>query len=517
MKWRPNTMTPELKEQMRSDISLFAEKIRAFEAGEVDKKAYKGFSGGFGSYAQRNGGNMLRLRMAGGRLTKERLAFLADSIETYSIDRLKLTTCQTIQFHNLNADATIDLMEKALEVGIVTRGGGGDFPRNTMASPLSGIGQEEYFDVLPWAEGAADYLLTLVRDIHMPRKLKVAFSSGPDNITHATFRDLGFVARRDGTFDVYCAGGLGPNPRLGVKVAEKISPADIIACIDAMISVFTQFGNYENRAKARTRYLQDTLGADGLKAEFSKALSSALQTSPKLDVHPEPVTKTSEETISGPRILPQKQPGLYTVSYHPAGGNLPADKPRQLYDTIRDMPQAECRISPDETLYIINLTASEAEKVLAVTSDSAVTPFQHSVSCIGASICQQGVRDSQALLASMLEAVEEAGLPDNALPTVHISGCPSSCGTQQIGTLGFQGGVKKVDGAVQPAYTLLLNGNELQGSEAFGETIGTILQASIPEFIVELGRTAAASGLDFSAWLEKHEDDFRSLASKYLV
>lgn len=86
------------------------------------------------------------------------------------------------------------------------------------------------------------------------------------------------------------------------------------------------------------------------------------------------------------------------------------------------MPLAECRISPDETLYIINLTASEAREVLAITSDSAVTPFQHSVSCIGASICQQGVRDSQALLASMLEAVEEAGLPDNALPAIHISG-----------------------------------------------------------------------------------------------
>ena len=85
-------MTSELKELMRSDIALFAEKIKAFEAGEVDKKAYKGFSGGFGSYAQRNGGNMLRLRMAGGRLTKERLAFLADSVEAYQIDLLKLTT-----------------------------------------------------------------------------------------------------------------------------------------------------------------------------------------------------------------------------------------------------------------------------------------------------------------------------------------------------------------------------------------------------------------------------------------
>ena len=509
-------MTPELKELMRNDISLFAEKIKAFEAGEVDKKSYKGFSGGFGSYAQRNGGNMLRLRMAGGRLTKERLAFLADSVEAYQINLLKLTTCQTIQFHNLSADATIDLMEKALDVGIVTRGGGGDFPRNTMASPLSGVQKDEYFDVLPWAEGAADYLLTLVRDLHMPRKLKVAFSNGPENTTHATFRDLGFVAREDGTFDVYCAGGLGPNPKLGVQVARAIAPEDVIACIDAMISVFTRFGNYESRAKARTRYLQDTLGTEGLKTEFTKALEESLKTSKKLEVHAEPVSRTSSEELSGARVIAQKQPGLYAVSYHPAGGNLPSDKPRQLYNTIKDMPQAECRISPDETLYIINLTASEAREVLAVTSDSAVTPFQHSVSCIGASICQQGVRDSQALLAAMLEAVDEAGLPDNALPTMYISGCPSSCGTQQIGTIGFQGGVKKVDGVVQPAFTLLLNGNAQQGSERFGEPLGTILQTKIPEFVVSLGKTVAVSGLDFTSWLETNEKAFRSLAAGYL-
>ena len=54
---------------------------------------------------------MLRLRMAGGRLTKERLAYLADSVEAYHIDRMKLTTCQTVQFHNLSAEATIDLMD----------------------------------------------------------------------------------------------------------------------------------------------------------------------------------------------------------------------------------------------------------------------------------------------------------------------------------------------------------------------------------------------------------------------
>ena len=37
----------------------------------------------------------------------------------------------------------------------------------------------------------------------------------------------GFVAREDGKFDVYSAGGLGNNPRFGVKVAEAALPEDI--------------------------------------------------------------------------------------------------------------------------------------------------------------------------------------------------------------------------------------------------------------------------------------------------
>ena len=74
-------MTEELKQALLDDIDIFEEKLRAHDAGEMDKKAYKGFSGGFGSYAQRNGGNMLRLRMAGGRLCKDRLKWLAEQVE----------------------------------------------------------------------------------------------------------------------------------------------------------------------------------------------------------------------------------------------------------------------------------------------------------------------------------------------------------------------------------------------------------------------------------------------------
>lgn len=40
-------------EVWKEDLAEFREKTDAFYAGELDKSAYKGFSGGYGSYAQR--------------------------------------------------------------------------------------------------------------------------------------------------------------------------------------------------------------------------------------------------------------------------------------------------------------------------------------------------------------------------------------------------------------------------------------------------------------------------------
>ena len=146
-------------ENWKKDYEEFEKVTRQFYAGEVSVPEYKGFSGGFGSYAQRGGkASMLRLRLPGGRVTKDKLKFVVDSIRKYNIDKVHFTTCQTIQLHNLNADTVCELAVAALDHGIVTRGGGGDFPRNVMVSPLSGVEQGEYFDVSPYAEAAAEYL-----------------------------------------------------------------------------------------------------------------------------------------------------------------------------------------------------------------------------------------------------------------------------------------------------------------------------------------------------------------------
>ncbi|MBO5278998.1 MAG: nitrite/sulfite reductase [Lachnospiraceae bacterium] len=510
----------KLVKEFKEDLVEFREMTDKFYAKEVSMKDYKGFSGGFGSYSQRGGeASMLRLRMPGGRLTKEKLKFVADAIAEYKVDKAHFTTCQTIQLHNLSAEAVCGIMEKAFEVGIITRGGGGDFPRNVMVSPLSGVEQGEYFDVLPYAEAVSDYLMGFIKTVKMPRKLKVGFSNSPANVTHATFRDLGFVAREDGCFDVYSAGGLGNNPRMGVLMAERVAPSDLLYYVKAMVETFVAYGNHENRAKARTRYMQETLGVEGYRKAYLEKLEQVKQSENlTLEVQAQPVVKAGDSNIEfwGKRVISQKQAGLYAVAYHPIGGVPEVAKFAEFYEVIRDMEAVEVRIAPDETIYVINLTAQEAERVLAVTADGAANLFETSVSCIGSTICQIGVRDSQGLLVKIIEEVRKHDFADGVLPRIHISGCTSSCGTHQIGTLGFHGGVKRVNDVVEPAFTFHVNGCDAEGQERFGEQWGMMLEKEIPAFFVELGEAVQAEDTTFEQWFAQEPEKLRKIADKYL-
>lgn len=536
-------MNQSLMTEFKEDLKDFREMTEKFYAKEVSIKDYKGFSGGFGSYAQRGGeASMLRLRMPGGRITKEKLKFLVDAIAAYDVRRVHLTTCQTVQFHDLGMKAVCDIMERAMEVGIITRGGGGDFPRNVMVSPLSGVEQGEYFDVLPYAERAGDYLMRMIKTVKLPRKLKVGFSNSPANVTHATFRDLGFIAKENGLFDVYSAGGLGNNYKMGVKVAENVKPEEVLYYVEAMVRTFTTYGNYESRAKSRTRYMQETLGVEGykkayqeklleVKAEFKDSLlikESSVSAEQESNTEESVVNIKEQESqlknvaaypqteSASERVITQKQAGLYAVAYHPVGGMVPAQKFEEIYEGIKNAAKAEVRVAPDETLYIINLNAQQAEKIHKITADGAKNLFETSVSCIGSTVCQIGLRDSQGLLASIVEAVEPYHFADGVLPRIHISGCPSSCGTHQIGKLGFRGASKSVNGKAEPAFAFYVNGQDTQGEERFGEEWGVMLATDIPKFFVELGTVISDEKVSYEQWYKKNMDTLKNIVEPYL-
>lgn len=505
-------------EKFREDLAEFREMTQKFYNKEISTHEYKGFSGGFGSYAQRGGElGMLRLRLCGGRITKEYLKFIVDSIEKYRIDLIHLTTCQSVQLHNLNAAVICSLVEEAWDHGFITRGGGGDYPRNVMVTPLTGVEKDEYFNMTPYAEIASDYLLSFIKEVKLPRKLKVCFSSTPENWPHATFRDLGFVATENGTFDVYCAGGLGPNPKLGVCVAEDVSPSKILYYIKAMINTFIAYGNYEKRTQARTRYLQNTLGIDGLKKAYQEKLQEVMDTEElDLNIVSDEITKTgSDETFKDKRVIAQKQKGLYAVAYHPIGGDISPDKLKEIYHAMSEMDDVEIRLTPNQGLYFINCTAEEAKLLMDITSDGAKTVFETSVACIGAAICQVGLRDSQDLLEHCINEIRPYDFADGVLPRIRISGCPSSCSAHQIAALGFRGAGKKTEEGLMPAFAVFENGCDYQGEEQFGSDIGVMLTTDIPKFLIELGQTITAADSIYDKWILDNRDKMIEIAKKY--
>lgn len=489
----------------RDTIPLFREKTEEFHKGELSKKDYKGFSGKYGSYAQRDGRHhMLRLRTTAGRLTKDKLNFLIRTLDEQNVPMVHFTTCQAVQLHDLDPEQVYAIMDNALDSDIVCYGGGGDYPRNVMCSPLAGVDPEEMFDVLPWAEATAQFLMHFIDAPKMPRKLKVAFSGSNANEPHATFRDLGFVAREDGTFDVYAAGGLGNVPRLGVKVAEGVDPRDIPYYVVAMINTFRKYGNYDNRSKARTRFMVQALGSE---EAFAKAFAEELAAIQDQDLKfPAVENDASHKTGDGsvPRdswqVFPQKQEGLYAVQWHAPGGKPDQDVLHKVNEAIQEIPAAEMRVDPDQGAWIINLTGAEANRIMdIIANDAAQNAFEASEACIGASICQVGLRDSQQMLKDIRAAVKEAGV-EAWLPQLHISGCPSSCASHQAGVIGLRGGIKMVDKKPVPAFLLYLNGSDLLDNEKLGTEVGAIAITDVPGYFVKLGETVRDSGKSWKEW-----------------
>lgn len=512
-------MNEEFREELRKEIEDFRIQTNRFLNKELNVKEFKGYSGGFGSYAQRGATSfMLRLRMNQGVMTKEKLKFICDTCQAHNVSRTHLTTCQTIQLHDLSGMEIPYIMSDALDHDIICRGGGGDFPRNVMCSPLSGVDPEEAFDVLPYAKRTGEYLLSIINKFTLPRKLKVAFTNSSRNEPHATFRDLGFVANDDHTFDVYCAGGLGNNPRMGVCVATHVPCNKILYYVSTMVLMFMEFGNYENRAKARTRYMQETLGSEGFIKEYHERLERALQgQSLDIDVKETAILKTGDDQIlQDRRIVAQKQKGLYAVSYHPIGGSITPQKLQEIYDCIKDMDAVELRITPQQGLYVINCTAEEARKVMSITKDGARNAFEESTACIGASTCQVGLRDSQGVLKDLIMYLREKKYPDHVLPKIYISGCTSSCGTNQIGQLGFQGTVKVIDRKPYPAFQLSICGDDHLYKERFGDVKGCILEEDMCLFLSAIADAVTANHMDFATWIKEKKVEWDAILAAYV-
>lgn len=514
-----------LKEIYGKEISHFQEIGHQFVSGKITSGEFKGASGGMGVYAQRGGERfMIRLRILSGVMPLKTLELIRDFCNGYSLPSIHLTTRQAVQLHNLAFDDVIGIMSKSLDHNLFTRGGGGNYPRNVSLSPLSGV-EEEGFDVTPYAIMVNEYFVSRMSSYKLPRKFKVAFSNNSKDTANATIADLGFLAvHRDGKeyFQIYLGGSLGANGDIALPYDTLAEPKDILYHVEAALRLFVEEGDFENKAKARMRFIVKRMGEEQFLSAYKKVLekikeSEFLEAECKKDSQLK-LEKLPYERLEGRNIIAQKQEGYFTFVVHPQGGILDTRILNDIVLYLKKIPQAQVRLSMEESMYIRNLTAGQVEHLLDITKEiNQTTRLRQSICCIGVPTCQIGIQNSQKLLDEIISYFEDQNFKEDILPSLHISGCVNSCSRHQVNQIGFQGKKKRVEDVAVDAYSLYIGGKVREGQTCLAKNYGDLPADRIPAFLYELALELKSRGLEFSEYLLHHEEQLTEILAKYVI
>ena len=246
-----------------------------YQAGEVDEDVFRVFRLNNGIYGQRQGGanHMVRVKVPYGSMTPDQLEMLGWLVDRYSRGWAHITTRQNIQFHFVALEQVPDVLEQLASVGLTTREACGDTVRNIAGCHLAGACPHEHLDISPWADAAYRHFVRNPLGQRLPRKFKINFSGCDTDCGQAAFNDAGVVATTralpDGTtesgFRVYIAGGLGTTPFPAVSLEEFTPREELLPTLEAVLRVFDQSGDRDNKLRARMKWVVERLGFDDVR------------------------------------------------------------------------------------------------------------------------------------------------------------------------------------------------------------------------------------------------------------
>jgi sulfite reductase (NADPH) hemoprotein beta-component len=510
------------------DIDEFVEMLGRYERNEIAPDDWRRFRLVRGTYGQRQDNvQMLRVKAPQGIVSSGQMRALAGVAQKYSRGFCHVTTRQNIQFHFVKlADAEVAMREMAA-AGLTTREACGNAVRNVTGCPYAGTSATEVFEVAPYAEALTRYFLRHPLAAALPRKFKIAFEGCTEDHAFASINDIGWRARiQDGRrgFRVTVAGGTSIMPVSGYVLYEFLPVEEMLNVGEAVLRVFHRFGDYEHRQRNRMKFVVKQLGWDTFRAKVQECLdefrhgggaplvlaSDALgpQAAPAWERPAAPSEQaaavSAATAVVGPGIVPgtvklqvvpdayarwrrtnvspQKQVGYCHVTVRLPLGDFTAGQMRVLADLAEAYGDGEMRFTVQQNLLYrwVPVAAIEAfyRRLVAVGlgAPDAMT-LADVVSCPGAESCRLAVTQSRGLGRELTEFLSGRQDLVDAVPSgaIKISGCPNGCGQHHVGSIGFQGSVRKVGGKAVPQYFVLVGGGCADdGTAHFGKVVGKV-------------------------------------------
>ncbi len=543
----PTDVSP-IHPEMAADIAKFEEMLADYQAGRIAEDVFRVFRLNNGIYGQRQGGTsqMVRVKVPYGAMTADQLDLLADVVDDHSRGWGHITTRQNIQFHFVELAEIPTVMRRMAEVGLTTREACGDTVRNVQGCHLAGACPLEVLDITPWAEAAYRHFVRNPLAQRLPRKFKINFSGCDTDCGQAMFNDVGVIAATrtfdDGSveqgFRVYIAGGLGTTPFPALALEEFTPKEDLLATIEAVLRVFEQTGNRDNKLRARLKWVVDQLGIDEVRRRVlaTRKLLPASSTWP--GGIPTVVTEWGDEPAGvadgvTPTAMGQGTPVTLgalsdydrwveanvvrgaangTVSAYAwcELGDVTSGQFRAVASIVREF-DVDVRVTNRQNLVLRDLTEAQLpdlyERLVAAGMARPGAELSRDVvACPGADTCNLAVTQSRGLASAIGAALDEAGLAEVGGVRTNISGCTNSCGQHHTADIGFFGAERRAHGQSAPGYQMLLGGYVGQEQIHFGQKALRLPAKNAAEATVRVVSRFVGerqAGERFIDWLER--------------
>lgn len=527
------------------EIDTFDQFVQRFWKGEIAPDEFKRFRLQNGIYGQRQEGEqMFRIKIPWGGLSAAQLELLAELAAKAPNGVAHVTTRQNIQLHFIKLEQVTGLMRNLASVGLTTREACGNTVRNVVVGHCAGVCPQELFDVTPYAETVARFLLRNPMNQNLPRKFKIAFSGCPDDLGLSPMQDIGACAalrsaagREERGFQLYVGGGLGPMPRLA-DLLEEFTPADrLLPTVAAIVRVFDRLGNRDDRHKARMKFVLNKLGIEAFRTlvfHERTGLESTMagQFPPFIVREKVPLQRASAVSAGSSRepddpayrrwrvtnVLEQKQIGHTMVSIRLELGDIASAQLRTLAFAAREFGDGTVRSTNQQNFVLRWIPSERLPAVYRVLSAVGLaTPSADRLAditaCPGADTCQLGITSSRGLGAAVgaLFDDELKDLADETGIRIKISACPNSCGQHHLADIGLYGGAKKFEGApakwVQvPTYEMLLGAKLTPGQASYARPVARIPAKNVPgavEAVLRLFQKERQDGEPFTGFLDR--------------
>lgn len=423
---------------------------------------------------------MMRLRIAGGRLTTAQARVISGIARDFGGDSLDLTTRQNIQLRHLTLVVIPEVWDRLGAVGITSMQTGMDNVRNYVGCPLAGLDGDELIDTTPIIAALGAAHLGAREFSNLPRKFNVAITGCREDCGQAQAQDLAFVpatrnvgGRRTVGFNVLVGGALGgTSPRLATPLAAFVLPSGVAALFTALLRVYRDHGPREQRGRARLKWLIAERGMEWLRDAVQREMGSLL-------LHP---GIDAREHFGGDHLGAhrQREPEMYYAGLHVPVGRISADQLDGLARLASRYGSGEIRLTTGQNALIPNVRGSALSKLLAEPLLRELRPdppavWRNLVACTGIDYCHYSLIDTKSRAVELATDLEARGIVVPPETRIHISGCVHACARHRIGDIGLQGANVRVGDRIEEAADVYVGGR--LGPDA---RLATLHSAKVP-------------------------------------